>query len=228
MRFLLPIALVCILVPSLAGQNKNLKLPGEVKEWQTSVMRGEIEIMLSSFSRRGHPWNVISIDPVGDGSISTVSEQVELIRRAMLEMPSLGYRPEDLGRITVNLLATDFQDRLNQEVTRSGKWRGCIGYKHCWAIANVMAAYLDSHGIYGPLDALLRANGLRIGALRIEGPVVAIKGASQTSSHGKVTAPTTLSCTGTIYIDVEWKDGQAGGALKLRFSKTQFRSCGRA
>jgi len=208
MHFLLLTALVClVLVPSLAEQNENLKLPSEVKKWQVPVKRGEVEVILSSYSRRGHPWDIISINPARDASISSVSEQVELIRKTMLEMPSLGYRPLDLGEIAINLLGTDFQGGLNQEVARSEKWRGCIGYMHCSAIAPVMVQYLQSHSTYGPLDGFLRANGLRIGPIYIEEPVVALARASSADSRSKVTTtPTSVLCGGMIHIYVEWKD----------------------
>jgi len=154
--------LALIFSPLLGAQNDNLKTIDEIKQWNFPVQRGRVEIDLSSYAHAGRPRNTaLSLRLVGAESAVTTREEADLLGRVLQEMPSLGYDPRDLEMITTSSDESELREGINLAVTKSGKWRSCIGRKYCYEAQKVADQFLKSVNAYKEFDDTLEQYHLK-------------------------------------------------------------------
>jgi len=191
----------------LGAQGKNLKTLDEIKQWRFDVQHGAINFKLSSYTHGERPRNmVLSMDLAVDSTAIT-SEEADLLRRVLQEIPSLGYEPRRLKMITASSDESELRGGINLAITRSGKWRSCVGLKYCYEAQKVADQFLKSVDAYKEFDDVLQRYGLKRKRVSMDDMACATVSELGSASRSDGGEPNTISCSGLILIELE-KEGK--------------------
>jgi hypothetical protein len=168
---------ICLLLASYCfavAQADGTHTLGEIKQWQFQVRDGKVGVKLTAALEKPSGRTVLTLKPEGELK-PTVSEEAELLRRVLRDMPSLGYDPSNLEMISTWLQGSGFEEGVEQAVQHSGRWKACLGRKYCHAAEGVADQYMLSINAFNEMDAVLHEYGLKRKAARLDDMAVAMK-----------------------------------------------------
>jgi len=173
----LKIALVgCLLLacaPFVRSQSRELLTLDEAKRWHFNIQNHEIDVSLFKPDKVNH--NTTLSLKVHDRFKPTASEEANLLRQVLREMPSLGYDPKNLGRINTWLQQSEFLEGVEDAVSKSGIWKSCTGHMYCYQAQGVADQFLSSVDAFKEFDAVLHEYGLRGNTIHVDGMGVGMK-----------------------------------------------------
>lgn len=177
----------------LCQQDSELKTMGEVKRWRFILQQREMDVKLSVLPMPNVTSRaVVSFEPAGDLRV-TVSEQANLLRSVLQEMPLLGYNPAILESIPTALRTSEFEEGIVVAVTKAGIARSCDRKKYCHEAQPAANQFLRSIDAFKELDPVLHSFGLRRKGVFVDD--LACSSKSGTNQQ--------VRCDGLIFVVVE-------------------------